>query len=167
MKRSLPEGYVSSLLSYDSNTGIFVWLVSRGSIKPGRTAGTISIGRNRPYLMIKIDKKFYYAHKLAWLLEHGEWAKQLDHINGDGLDNRIENLRKCNLSQNKGNSRTYKNNKSGAKGVFFDKEAGKYKVTIQCKRKRKYIGSFHVFREAKAAYIRTATELFGEFARAV
>ena len=164
--RKLTRNYVSSLLSYDRNTGVFVWLVSRGSVKPGRLAGTKTFGRGKWYLKIKVDRRFYAAQSFAWLLEYSEWPKMLDHINGDSLDNRIENLRKCNMSQNKGNSRVYKNNLSGAKGVFQDKETGKYRVTIQCKRKRKYIGSYHKLEEAKEAYIKAATELFGEFARA-
>lgn len=57
--RSLDATYVRSLLYYDKNSGDFTWLVSRGSVKSGRRAGTINPGRNgRSYFQIKIDRKF-------------------------------------------------------------------------------------------------------------
>lgn len=166
MRKKLTKSYVSSLLSYNSKTGIFTWLVSRGSVKEGRIAGTVNNSRGKLYWVVKIDEAFYGAHKLAWLLEHNEWPKSLDHIDGNGLNNRIVNLRPCSMSQNKGNSLSYKNNHSGAKGVWFDKRLQKYRVTIQCNKKRVFVGMYVEFDVAKEAYAVAARKLFGEFARA-
>jgi hypothetical protein len=67
------------------------------------------------------------------------------------------------MSQNKANSRKYKNNKSGVKGVF--KDGNKYYVSIQCDKKRIKIGSYYTLEEASSAYATAANKLFGEFAR--
>jgi HNH endonuclease len=159
------KDYVFSLLSYDKETGQFTWLVQRGSIKPGRIAGSPQTSRGKTYIQIRIDKKFYKGHHLAWLFQHGEWPTfDLDHEDGDGTNNRISNLRKCTMTQNKANSKTYKNNTTGHKGVF--KVWDKWRVTIQKDRKRIQVGYFNSLEAAIAAYWEASQRLFGEFARA-
>jgi len=161
----LDKNYVSEILSYDRESGIFHWLVSRGSVKAGRVAGSPQTSRGKTYIQIRIDKRFYKAHHLAWLFHHVEWPMfDLDHVDGDGTNNRIQNLRKCTMSQNKGNSRRYKNNRSGHKGVFFRR--GKWSVSIQKDRVRIHVGTFTDLEEAVAAYWRASKNLFGKFARA-
>lgn len=86
---------------------------------------------------------------------------QVDHINGDGLDNRLENLRLVNNQQNGANRRN--RNKHGLKGVFLDR--GRWRATIQFKEKRIALGTFKTKEDAHAAYCVAATNLFGEFAR--
>lgn len=165
-KNAPPKDYVFSLLSYDKETGRFTWLVQRGSIKPGRLAGSPQTSRGKTtYIQIRIDKKYYKAHHLAWLFQHGEWpAFDLDHEDGDGTNNRIANLRKCTMAQNKANSKIYKNNTTGHKGVF--KVRNKWRVTIQKNGKRIQIGYFDTIDAAIAAYWEASQRLFGEFARA-
>lgn len=161
----LTRAYVSRLLEYSPATGAFRWLVSRGSVKPGRLAGTKSIGRGRPYWMIKIDRRFYYAHKIAWLLTTGDWPAMLDHINGDSLDNRIGNLRLCTMSQNQANRKRGSNNATGAKGVHRRKENGRFRAYISFEGRRIHLGAFGTAAEAVAARSEAAQRLFGEFAR--
>mgnify|MGYP001183642752 CR=1 FL=1 len=89
-----------------------------------------------------------------------------DHINGDGLDNRLKNLRPATNSQNCQNSRMQSNNTSGFKGVTFNKRGrGAWQVQIRIDGARKYIGRFATAEEAGAAYERAAMELHGDFAR--
>ena len=90
---------------------------------------------------------------------------QVDHIDGNGLDNRRSNLRKCNNSQNHMNQRPVKNNTSGCMGVYFDKRHNHYDVFINVDRKRFYGGCFRTFEEAKQARIEMEIEHFGEFRR--
>jgi hypothetical protein len=163
--RSLDAGYVRSLLSYNKDTGDFTWLVSRGNIKNGKRAGSPSLDRrsSRSYYKIKIDKKLYGAHKLAWLIHYGEWPDMLDHIDGDSLNNRISNLRKCDMSENKANSRLYKNNSSGAKGV--SRRGKHWRASVQVGGKRIQLGTFDTFEAASGAYASKAIEVFGAFAR--
>lgn len=60
-----------------------------------RYAGKIAGKANRDgYLSIKLKGKFFLAHRLIWLLHNGNWPQyEIDHLNGDPRDNRIENLR--------------------------------------------------------------------------
>jgi hypothetical protein len=92
--------------------------------------------------------------------------KQIDHINGNGLDNRKENLRICTNLQNCANQRIKKINTSGFKGVNIVNSKGhKYiQARIGFKNKRYYLGVFKNFQEAAIAYDEKAVQLAGEFA---
>ena len=89
---------------------------------------------------------------------------QVDHINGDGLDNRRYNLRACTASENRCNRGKSKNNTSGYKGVCFHKASKRWRAKIRLKNKFTYLGDFHTPEEAYAAYCKAALELHGEFA---
>ena len=88
----------------------------------------------------------------------------VDHINGDGLDNRRANLRHCSPSENHRNRGRQVNNTSGLKGVYWQKDRGKWKAQIQVNRKNHYLGRFTTAEEAHLAYCRAADELHGAFA---
>ncbi len=82
----------------------------------------------------------------------------VDHINGDGLDNRRENLRIVTRSQNLRNRKTFKNSKSGFKGVIFNPVNGKWKAIIN-------LGTFDTSEEAAKAYDEAIKKLFGPLAK--
>lgn len=90
----------------------------------------------------------------------------VDHINGNTLDNRINNLRICNQSENNMN-RKNKNahNKSGYTGVFWKKHAKKWSAQISYKNKSIHLGYFNVKEDAARAYNQKCLNLFGEFAK--
>jgi hypothetical protein len=87
----------------------------------------------------------------------------VDHINKNGLDNRKENLRICTNYQNLWNSKLYKSNTSGYKGVYWCKHYNKWHTRIKVCGKQKHIGYFKDIIEAKEAYIKAAKQYFGEF----
>lgn len=89
---------------------------------------------------------------------------QTDHINGNKLDNRKENLRICTCSENQHNKKIYKNNLSGYKGVYFDKANNCWRALIRINGKKIYLGTFYASKDAAKAYDIAAKKYFGEFA---
>jgi len=90
---------------------------------------------------------------------------EIDHINGDKLDNRKSNLRIVSRNQNMFNRGVYKSSKAKCKGVCFEKLKNKWRSQIQCFGKKEFLGFFESKQEAAIAYNKRATELFGEYAR--
>lgn len=87
-----------------------------------------------------------------------------DHINGDTLDNRRENLRLATHEQNMRNKKHYSNSKSGLKGATQDKRTGKWVAYIGHEGRVKNLGAYDTPEEAHAAYCGAARVLHGEFA---
>lgn len=110
----------------------------------------------------KIEKRrnIIYIHRLIMNCPN---SKFVDHIDGNGLDNRKENLRICTRIQNSGNSKISKNNTSGVKGVRFKKESNWWVANIKINNKLKFLGSFPNMDDAKNAYTVAAKKHFGEF----
>jgi hypothetical protein len=101
-------------------------------------------------------------HRLILSAEKGV---VVDHINGNKLDNRRENLRLATQSTNLANSKISAANTSGYKGVSWNKRARKYEAGIYFQGKRTYLGLFLTADAAALAYNVAATEMFGEYAR--
>lgn len=87
-----------------------------------------------------------------------------DHVNGNGLDNRDENLRLSTFIQNMQNKRPELNKKSKYKGVAWHEKAGKWRAYITCNKKVIFLGFYAIEEQAARAYNKKALELFGEFA---
>ena len=105
----------------------------------------------------------HHLHRMIMRLEYGD-ERMIDHINGNGLDNRKSNLRICNKQQNGRNRGKNKNNKSGYKGVFWNTQAGKWQTQIGIP-KQLYLGRFIDKKDAALAYNKAALKHHGEFAR--
>lgn len=90
---------------------------------------------------------------------------QVDHIDGDKLNNQKSNLRVCTNGQNQMNGGAYRNSSSKFRGVSWEKAQGKWRADIQANKKTKHLGVFESERDAAKAYNEAAKELHGEFAR--
>lgn len=88
---------------------------------------------------------------------------QVDHRDRNGLHNWRGNLRFCTNAQNLANRGPNKNNKSGYKGVGWDRAKKKWCARIKVNRKTIYLGRYHGIQEAARAYDEAAKEYFGEF----
>jgi hypothetical protein len=155
-------------LDYDPNTGIFIWK-HRPECPPfwnGRWVDRAAGVTDKGYRVVTVNRIRYQASRLAWLFVYGEWPENLiDHANGDTSDNRIANLRDATFSQNGGNMRMPQRNKSGFKGVSWDKRRKKWAAQIGVRGNYYNLGSFNTAEEAHDAYCRAAARLHGEFAR--
>lgn len=152
-----------AVLDYEPATGLFRWNAVVG--KKRSMLGTVA-GTKHPngYIRIRMCRKNYYAHRLAWLYVHGTWpARRLDHKNGDPADNRIENLREATASQNSANSKRRSDNTTGFKGVVIHQ--GAYAASVQVNGRRIMRSGLPSAADAALVYERMATENFGEFAR--
>ena len=149
-----------ALLEYMPETGVFYWRVARARTKAGAIAGTIHAGGYRD---IQINKKKYRAHRLAWLIVHGKWPDgDLDHINRDHDNNKLDNLRPAPDSGNNANRRGW--SKVGLKGVCLVKKTQKWRAQISVNKKKMYLGDFETPEEAHAAYCVASKEHFASFA---
>jgi hypothetical protein len=146
------------LVNYNVVTGFFTWKVDKSNVKAGSNAGTKNRGG---YLVFQIDKKLYYAHRLAWLYFYGEYPRlNIDHINGIRHDNRIKNLRDVTKIVNSQNIKHAKssNNKTGLLGVYLCKGTGRYKAEIRVNKIKKHLGMFADPESAHQAYINAKRE---------
>ena len=122
----MTQDELKTYLHYDLQSGNFYWRICKGKRgKEGKIAGSKT---SHGYIIITIHKTRYYAHRLAWLYLYGKIPKQLDHINRNGADNRISNLRECTQSENMKNISKLSTNKSGYKGVSWAKNNNKWVV---------------------------------------
>lgn len=151
------------LLKYFPETGVFHWRVAaRRDRKPGDVAGHI---KPSGYRVIGIRGRRYCAHHLAWFMSYGRWPEGcIDHINHDPDDNRLANLREATKEQNQANSRRRKDNRSGLKGVNYDKRRDRWKAIITINRRQKWLGYHETAAAAHAAYMAAAKAHYGEFA---
>lgn len=155
-----------SLFDYDSSSGRLIRRLCANGEKPV-THGVSKQG----YYMRWVDGKCYTEHRLVFIYHHGYNPVEIDHINRNKLDNRIDNLRSCTRGQN--NANATKKNRLGSptsayKGVHFRPEwgsAGKWVAQIVCEGQHHWLGGFDFEDEAALAYNAAAIHHFGEFAR--
>jgi hypothetical protein len=159
---------LKSVISYDAETGAFTWIANLGKrgLK-GRVAGSKENHKNgNAYLRISVFRKRYFAHRLAWFYTYGEWpVLEIDHIDGDGLNNRMSTLRVANKIQQAQNRGIHRSNRSGLKGISWKKARKRWQAQIEFDGKAKYLGSFSDKHQAAEAYAEAAKKYHGEFAR--
>jgi len=122
----------------------------------------------RFYAQCEHKKLFRMRRTLHKLIVDAPENMVVDHINGDGLDNRKSNLRVCSTSQNAMNRRVRSDSSTGIKGVTFDsrRTTGRlYRAQIKVDGKRIHLGSFFTADEARVAYFDASKKYHGEFGR--
>jgi hypothetical protein len=149
MEDLLTQQVLKELLDYSPETGQFAWKVKPANWIPiGSPAGS----RNNGYIEIRVRRRLYYAHRLAFLYMTGELPKDsVDHINGKRDDNRWINIRRATHAENMRNAALSKNNKSGVTGVYWDAVKGFWVAKITVNRKDHFLGHFTKVTDAAAA----------------
>ena len=137
---------LKQILKYDPKTGEFIWKVNRSSnARAGSVAGTLNNG----YIQIMISGKIYYAHHLVWLYVYGYLPEhEIDHIDRNKSNNKINNLRHATRQCNARNIGLQCNNTSGIKGVYWHKQSDKWHAKIKVNNKLRHLGLFTDFTEA-------------------
>lgn len=153
---------VRNLFDYSPESGELRWRQITGNrVHIGDLVGS-SQGH---YRQVSIRGKRYYIHRLIWLYVYGrEPIGLIDHINKDGFDNRIANLREATNQQNQANRAKFKNCVSGFKGVTRRRDDKAWCAMTRIGGKSRHLGSFPSKEDAHAAYLDAARTLFGEFA---
>jgi len=105
------------------------------------------------YVRVTLDRKHYLAHRLIWKMVTGCDPEQIDHINGNKSDNRIENLRNVSHGVNMKNKVLYKNSTSGIPGVNYHKRDDVWNAKVGIYGKQLHLGAFATKAEAIAARI--------------
>lgn len=122
---------------------------------------------NREYARRTIERggKFKVVRMHRFVLGLTDPKVLVDHINGDGLDNRRSNLRTCTNEENLRNRGPTVRNTSGYKGVWFNRSANNWRAYIRVNGKAHHLGAFGTAREAADAYDTAAIGHHGQFAR--
>ena len=151
------------IFTYDN--GKLFWKINPSyNIKAGTEAGTL---KDNGYRIISYKGVSYRTHHLVYFMFRGEYPKQIDHINAVRDDNRIENLRLANNSENQWNRGLNKCNTTGYKNVMWVERLKKYTVAIAVNSKSKHIGVFKDLQSAIEAATAARMQLHGNFARSI
>ena len=155
---------IVDLLNYDPLSGIFIWkrINDEKFHRNGKIAGRINkAGR----IQIKVDGTTYSAHRLVFLIEDGKFPElDVDHIDGNPLNNSRSNLRLATKQQNRYNTKLAKNNKLGVKGVNMT-PAGKFIAYLSIFGKQSYLGTYKTIEEATSVVESNRNKYHGVFTR--
>lgn len=128
----------------------------------GRKAGHF---RDDGYRVLYLSGRKYFAHRAAYMMIYGCAPEQIDHVNGNPSDNRLENLRGCRMRSNQFNVKIPSTNTSGFKGVNWCKKRGMWEAKIKVDKKTYWLGYFDSPIGAAIAYDEAATEKHGNYAK--
>lgn len=163
-QRARFDAEIRARLSYDPATGVFTRLKGGGrGAKAGDRAGSAMV---TGYVSLSVCDRAFLAHRVAWFLATGAWpAGQIDHINGDRMDNRLCNLREVTNRQNTQNVRRARssNRSTGVLGVYLDRRRGKLFASIMDRGCTRLLGYHATPEAAHEAYIAAKSALHEGF----
>jgi hypothetical protein len=174
-KKPPSPSVLRQLIDYDPETGALVWRVrgvsfftdgKKSAIQSMRRWNTRYAGKaalnykgTAGYFKGVIFGEAYLAHRVAWAIYSGSWpGNEIDHINGDRLDNRIANLRSATRQENGKNVSIGSRNTSGTIGVHWEKRTLRWVAQIHKNGKNKFIGRFKSKDEAIEARAKASAE---------
>lgn len=156
-----PLSRLFELFQLDAAAGVLVARAMRGRRIAGTQVGTPN---NEGRLIVRVDYKIYYVHRLIWKMEHGiDPPDLIDHRNRDVGANAAGNLRSANTAQNGWNRTVNKNTISGLKGAHWSSSEQKWRSSIKKFGRSIHLGWFETKHQAHAAYSAASKSFYGEF----
>jgi len=146
---------------FEYRDGKLFW---KNSKRPSFNGKEVGCNDGQGYIKVTVDKKQYSAHRIIYLMHHGELPDVIDHADRNVKNNRIENLRPANASQNGMNSRSRQKSISGCRNVTKNKGRNKFSVYIRIKGKSTFIGNFDDLELADLVATEARSKYHGEFA---
>jgi hypothetical protein len=155
------QNYLNSLFKYEN--GKLFWKTSKAKrIKIGQEAGS---HRSKGYFVVGVNGFNYGVHRIIFAMHNGFMPKMIDHIDGNPSNNKIENLRSANHSENGCNKTIQTNNTSGIKGVSWVKSRKRWVAKVQINKKSHQLGYFKDLELAELVAIEGRCKYHGQFAR--
>ena len=133
------QKHIKELIDYNPDSGL-IYRKKIGS--ENKALGTVVKRRGKSYLTVCFLGKIHYAHRLAFIFMTGIIPNEIDHIDGNGMNNKWINLREVDRKNNCKNIRIRDDNKSGVTGVYFDKDRNKWASMISHSGKHFSLGRF-------------------------
>jgi len=161
MKVLITKEYLNDLFIYKE--GKLFWKRSPARrIKVGTEACSLS---GNGYLRVAIKQIHYPLHRIIFMMHHGYLPKYVDHIDGNPLNNCIDNLREATQTQNLYNAKKRKDNSSGLKGISWVKRLNKWLVQLSINKKNTYLGVYEDLELAELVAQEARILYHGRFAR--
>jgi hypothetical protein len=155
--RDMPEDEAQQrlhrLFDYDPEQGVFIARIPRRGVEIGEVCSGCAVNG---YYLLTVDGEQILLHRLIWLYVYGKWpSKKIDHRDGNGLNNRIQNLRDVTQGINVQNQRRARvdNRSTGLLGSYRRKDTGRFTSRIGIDGKSLSLGCFDTAEEAHSAYV--------------
>jgi hypothetical protein len=132
--------------------------------KDGKLVGNVN---TKGYKRVYFQGKYRYAHRIIFLIHHGYLPEFIDHIDGNSLNNSINNLRPVNISQNGMNRKINNNNKTNIKNVCFDKSRNLWVVQVKANKKLVFKGCYKDLELAELVALEARNKFHQNFARSL
>ena len=140
---------------------VFEYIDGKLYRKSGQFKGVAGSVHHTGYEQVKVGNKNYRSHRVIFAMHHGYFPAQIDHIDGNKLNNKIENLREANAMQNQHNVGLTHNNKTGVKNVVWYRN--RWRVYMRINKKPKHIGSFKDLELAELVAIEARNKFQGDY----
>lgn len=158
MSRDPSSRFLRRVLGYNASTGVLTWLprarwmfTSDQQFKRWHTmwcnkeAGSVLSVPNSALKYRVVHLPFFgkkAAHRIIWAMDTGEWPNVIDHDDGDGLNNRLENLNDGDAHKNATNRKLRSDNSTGTTGIYKSKNGEKHLAQIRVNGELYHLGTF-------------------------
>jgi len=145
---------------FEYKDGSLYW---KNPVQKQKCGKLVGFDSGNGYKRVDIKGKQYSVHRIVFFMHHGYFPKMVDHIDGNGTNNAIENLREADSSQNMMNSVKKQKNTSGYRNVFFHNQRNHWVIRITINKKTKFFGSYEDVELAGLVAEEARRKYHGEF----